>query len=505
MRQPERAWWLWFASALVLLSPQAAHAQQTAAKQAQVVAKPAQSTARDAWFTVSIGGQPCGFTHEQMEVVGDRIFTTSELQLTLGRAGAQSTVAVKWRFEESTDGTPIACLVEQLSGSEQSQTSYRFAPNEVAVEERAGGRTITRVMPPPAGSWLTPAQAERLTTRERLADVAHFAYTTIDPASGLQLVEMKLTRLGPGEGETVAWQSTNNIVSVETIEEVDATGAVVSSRTKLPFGDMVSRRCTERQARAAGSTGGIDVIAKTLVELANPVPELLRGRSARLAVRAKDGALLQLPSAGAQRVAGNPDGGLLVDIEVGGSTKVTESEAADGRFLASTILIDSADPIVKELAATAVQRARLDERAAPLRRAEALRSFVARFITKKDLATAFAGASAVARSQAGDCSEHAVLLAALLRAQTIPSRVASGLVYADEFAGKRAVFAWHMWTQAQIDGAWIDLDATLETGAFHPGHLLIATSAQDDAQVDADFSDLLSTVGNIQIEVVRVD
>jgi len=138
-------------------------------------------------------------------------------------------------------------------------------------------------------------------------------------------------------------------------------------------------------------------------------------------------------------------------------------------------------------------------------RAEALRAFVMRFIVHKDLASAFAGASAVAQSKAGDCSEHAVLLAALLRAQGIPSRVASGLIYAEEFGGKHNLFAWHMWTQAQVKGEWIDLDATLASRPFHPGHLLIATSAQDDAQLDSDFSNLLATIGNLSIEVVHVD
>ena len=40
-----------------------------------------------------------------------------------------------------------------------------------------------------------------------------------------------------------------------------------------------------------------------------------------------------------------------------------------------------------------------------------------------------ATAAEVARSREGDCTEHAVLLAALARARGIPARVAMGLVY----------------------------------------------------------------------------
>ena len=39
-----------------------------------------------------------------------------------------------------------------------------------------------------------------------------------------------------------------------------------------------------------------------------------------------------------------------------------------------------------------------------------------------------------ARTRSGDCSEHAVLLTALLRARGIPARVSHGLVYLEQRA-----------------------------------------------------------------------
>ncbi|MSR44966.1 MAG: transglutaminase domain-containing protein [Phycisphaerales bacterium] len=463
------------------------------------------STPRDDWFAVTIADQPCGWMHEQVVVEPNRILTTNEMRLTIGRAGSAATMSVQWRFEESADGTPIQCLVEQVSGGERSQSIYRFLPEGIHVEERAGERTLTRVIERPAGPWMTPAQVERLAMQARASDATTFEYVTIDPSGGLRIVEMKSVRTALHADKSAQWETRNNLIAAVTIDDVDALGHVTTSRTKLPIGDMVSRRSTERRAKSIASGAGVDVIARSMIELATPNAKLQSGESTRLAVRSIDGTPLALPSVGSQRVQSNPAGGDFVDILVGATSPVTPEEAADPRFLASTILIDCVDPLVRELSGTALQVAHFAHNAPTSTRAEALRSFVHRFISKKDLATAFAGASAVARSQSGDCSEHAILLAALLRAQGIPSRIASGLVYADEFGGKRGVFAWHMWTQAAIDGAWLDLDATLQSRPFHPGHLLIATSAQDDAQVDADFAGLLSTIGNLHIEVVRVD
>ncbi len=468
---------------------------------------PAAALSRDEWFIVSIGDVPCGWLHERVVVAGPRIETSNEMRLTVGRAGAQAQISVRWQFDESPEGTPISCAVEQSSGAELSQTTYRFGATHITVEERAGGRTNAREMPKPAGEWLTPAQVERTTALARARGSERITYATVDPATGLTRVEIISTRISQAsvDGAPTTWKTQNSVVPMATIDEIDSAGRVISSRTPLAIGDMVARRSSEHEAKRAAASGGVDVISRSIVSLARAEPKLLSGRRASLAVKAADDAVLSLASGGSQLVKPNPAGGLFVDIEVGRSSLATAQEVADPRYLASTILIDGADPAVRSLALRALASAGLTKSSPAAERAEATRALVMRFIIHKDLATAFAGASAVVQSRAGDCSEHAILLAALLRAQNIPSRVASGLVYASEFAGKKAVFAWHMWTQAQIDGRWIDLDATLDSRAFHPGHLMIATSAQDDAQLDSDFSGLLATIGNLSIEVVDVD
>ncbi len=489
-----------FAAASVTIAQ--APASPAAASTASVAVSP-----RDDWFAISIADVPCGWLHEAVAIRADHIETVNEMRLTVGRAGSQTAIAVRWRFDERADGTPIACTVEQTSASEESQTSYRFMKDHIDVDERAAGRTTAREIPLPAGVWLTPAQVEKALDAARRGNAARVEYRTVDPAAGLVVVDIVSTRLAEAavDGTTTQWRTKNSAVPLETIEDIDRAGRLILSRTKMAIGDMVARRSNEREAKSCAAAGGLDVIDRSIISLAQPQPKLLTAPRARLAVQSLDGTAVLLPSCASQQVETNPAGGVFVDLDVSRSSAATTEEIADARYLASTILIDAADPAVHALALRALTSADLSITSPATARAEATRALVLRFIIHKDLATAFAGASAVVQSRAGDCSEHAILLTALLRAQGIPSRVASGLVYADEFAGKRGVFAWHMWTQAQIDGRWIDLDATLDRRGFHPGHLLIATSAQDDAQLDSDFSGLLTTIGNIKIEVVDVD
>jgi len=103
-----------------------------------------------------------------------------------------------------------------------------------------------------------------------------------------------------------------------------------------------------------------------------------------------------------------------------------------------------------------------------------LEGFVRRFIRTKDLSIGYASALEVARRPEGDCTEHAVLLAALGRALGIPTRVVDGLAYVDAYAGKQHVFVPHAWVQAWTGTGWQSFDAAM--GSFDSTHLAFAVS-----------------------------
>ena len=122
---------------------------------------------------------------------------------------------------------------------------------------------------------------------------------------------------------------------------------------------------------------------------------------------------------------------------------------------------------------------------------------------KKNFSTALASAAEVAKSLEGDCTEHACLLAAMLRVQKIPSRVAVGLVYADRLAA----FGGHMWTEAWLDGKWVPLDATLGKGGIGPGHIKLADSslADDGPAPVTSFVPLMNMLSNVTIDIVSAE
>jgi len=171
---------------------------------------------------------------------------------------------------------------------------------------------------------------------------------------------------------------------------------------------------------------------------------------------------------------------------------------ADREYLAAARFIQSDDARVIQHANRAA-RGQLDHS----KMAVAMEQYVNKKLSKKNFSTALASAAEVAKSLEGDCTEHAILLAAMLRAKKIPSRIAVGLVYVEG----REAFGGHMWTEALLGDEWIPLDATLGRGGIGAAHLKMAHSSFSDegpAPVTA-FLPLISVLGNLQIEIVKVD
>ena len=364
----------------------------------------------------------------------------------------------------------------------------------------------------------------------------------------------------PAEGPAAPGTASGSAATVE----IDADGRLVWSSTRFLGLELTLTR-TDRESALASADGSAapELMVSTFVHPNRPIPAPRRLRHAvyELSLAPASGAaddaepptLPPLPSTGAQRVTAEGDR-VRIEIEVLAPDSRTDSRAGSpaasrptppdadaavgaaadetARYLAPSPFLDSRDPAIRQLLASldgparprppdadrlpatgsgnasgdtsGGDSARPEE--APRRRAARLTALVRSRISNKNLDTGFATASEVARTLSGDCTEHAVLLAALLRADGIPSRVASGLVYLERFAGERDVFGYHMWTQALLDGRWVDLDAALpgEVDGFDATHVALAVSALDGPEAAADFVPLAGLIGRLRIDVEQL-
>ncbi|MGE3803990.1 MAG: transglutaminase family protein, partial [Gemmataceae bacterium] len=121
----------------------------------------------------------------------------------------------------------------------------------------------------------------------------------------------------------------------------------------------------------------------------------------------------------------------------------------------------------------------------------------------KNFTEAFATADHVAKSLEGDCTEHAMLTAAMCRAAGVPSRTAIGLVYVDAAAGPTMGF--HMWTEVWVDGQWLPIDATLGRGYVGASHLKISDHSWHEIQSLTPLLPVVRVVGKVSISVAGVN
>lgn len=121
-------------------------------------------------------------------------------------------------------------------------------------------------------------------------------------------------------------------------------------------------------------------------------------------------------------------------------------------------------------------------------------------IKDKNLSIDFASADKILQNLSGDCTEHSVLLASLLRAMGIPAKAVVGLVYSSK---PESAFVYHMWIKAYT-GKWISLDPSFPYETFTPLHLAMAESSLNDVSAKTELViDIIDSVSNIDIEVLN--
>jgi hypothetical protein len=178
-------------------------------------------------------------------------------------------------------------------------------------------------------------------------------------------------------------------------------------------------------------------------------------------------------------------------------------------YLQTSSYLEVNSPQIQDLAKQAVG----DEKN-PVLAAHLIENFVKDYITKKDLNVGFASAQETAKSREGDCTEHAVLCAAIGRAAGLPTRCVLGFGYippgveapalADAVDQDTGIFGFHMWAEAWIGpDQWVPMDAAL--GGFDVGHITITKTALSEVNPLIDLNaPVLQLMENLKIEVVKI-
>ena len=426
---------------------------------------------------LTIDGQPAGYqTHVESEQDG-RVVVDEIMKMQVPRFGQTFTMTTRLQEIAAADGSLDGFELEiSNNGQSMQKLAGTREGSDLSIRQQVAGTATTRSIPLPDGVIAASAMTDRMKTDGPLPEGESRTFQTFSPET-LQVITQTVTGLGPqdttdrdGQPVTLAAESlTRSDVAISVQQFYDADGEVV--RTDLGLMDMVAWPVSREEALAAAGTGQVDFGLKTTLPV-EPIPGLARASSATLIVRGAD----QLPAGVAQRVQPVPESDAVratlrrIDCRL-----FPGIGQADEPMLASSRLIDVDSPEVQELLQSAPPRAEsAGQTAADLER------FVRQTVSQTSFGYGFGSASDTVKNRSGDCSECAVLLAALLRGRKIPSRVAYGLVYSE--SGGQASFVPHMWTEARLQtksgrDAWVPLDATRAQAGITPTHVCFGTDA----------------------------
>ncbi len=468
----------------------------------------ARAGADERWHIIEMMGAKAGWMRTtEVELPDGGYRSENEMKFKIARGPVQIAIRMETQFVEAADGTPLSMRVEQEFGPTPTIAEYTFHKDHVAVKSTQGGRTTETREPSPPEGWLTPRQADERTRRLMEEGAETITLTTLDPSMGLTPIELTRTRGQVGSveamGKTVAateWTVTQSLYpGLASVEWLDREGHLVRGSTDMGGIEMVILASEKELALADAAPP--ELMASTLVRPDRPIDDPRHLDRAEYLVFVDKGEMPTLPDAGAQRFERVDERTGRVTVDTACVDRVPEGFDR-APYLASSGMIGANDPEIIRFVGT--QRANRNR----AETAEDLRRKVHTHINQKSLGVGLASASDVVRTREGDCSEHAVLLAAALRAAGIPSRVVSGAVYIDEFLGAESVFGYHMWTQALLptgDGgeAWVDLDATLGEGApFDAAHIAMDVSALADGGMINSMATLAPLLGRLQVQVI---
>ncbi len=471
-----------------------------------------EDTLLDDWHALYLGGAKAGYQHEEIrrEVVdGTTTFRTRARQeLTISRANFQIRIVMESEVVEDVDGRLIAFKHQTTQGPLSHTVEGVVEGDELVITvSRGANRTVRRVPAPPG---LCPRAAWMLMREKGLEPGTRYAMQVFLAELPERDVTMEVTVGGKEPVQLYEVTRTLHRVDITTnilpgmplATWVDDDVTVWLSRMAFsPLIVIEMRKVPKEVALSPAEPAELFFASLERTDEQIPNPRQLEYLELVLVPAEGVSAELHVPSDAYQQVR-ETKAGLAVTIrrahgDPAKSYTLPYAEAEHADLLQPNQWLEIQDPLVAQMAREAV-----GEESDALAAARRIEDFVEKVITTKDMSMGTASAAETAEHKTGDCSEHAVLVAALARAAGIPSRVVCGLACLSEVPGRQGgAFGYHMWAEVYV-GEWLPLDAAL--GGHDATHLVLART---DLNGPGDLLDIVSAVcqflGKVKIEVVE--
>ena len=463
------------------------------------------------YLAIFMEGKKVGHAIQSRVVSENKVTTSEDVSITISRGGISMTVEMTETSIETTSGEPLGfettqklgAMVMKMTGQVDKQGKVTLATTSMGTEQKS-------TLQWPQGAVMAEG-LRLLTLKKGLKEGTQYS-VKIFSAGVMQAVDTQIS-IGPEQnvdllGRVVALTEVKTTLVMPGAGEIVSTGYVDRDlrmqKSIMPIAGMQVEMVACAREFALGENDVLELIDRMFLKSPEQLNNLASAKSITYHLSPVKGASdFTIPSNDNQNAQRLDGGKTILKVEPVAAPKGVKfpykgTDAAVREAMEPTRFLQSDNKQVIDLARRAVGGTK--DAAEAARKIEA---FVGDYIENRSLSVGYASAAEVAASRQGDCSEFAVLTAAMCRAVGIPAQVVAGVAYVDDFLGQRG-FGGHAWTQAYIGGKWIGLDASFRgagRGGYDAGHIALAAGNGEPG----DMINLASTVGQFKIDKVTVE
>ncbi len=468
----------------------------------------AAAQAQTQYYALFMNGAKVGYSIHTRTAKPDMVITSEQTNFTIKRGDFTLNISTTETSYETPDGKPLAFESTENFGTGPKIIKGKINPNGTAqLTIENNGKTAKQTIDFPKDAIMSEA-ARLLTIKKGFEPGTAYTAKIFSP-SLLIPVETQVT-IGPKKTVdllgrfvelTQAKSSMQAMIPINSTAYLNSDG--IPLKMTLPVAGINMEIIACEKAYALSPADQFNIL-ETMIVSPVKIDNLEKVKSITYTIHAKDTNEIFFPETNSQTVKEISPGKFQLTVnrqQTPESNQPIPYKGSSPEALAAlkpNMYIESDDPQIIKTAKQIV-----GDQTDPYTAALQIVKFVNSHISKKDLSVGYASASEVLKSAQGDCTEHAVLTAALCRATGIPAQIVTGMIYADSFIQAQNIFGPHAWTAAYIDGKWINLDATRATNSngFTPTHIAIHISNGSPA----DFLDMVAVFNNFEIKSLTIN
>lgn len=443
--------------------------------------KPSIQRPAESWMAIYQNRQKIGFTHRQFSRLEDGAYmTTDSVTMQINTMGITQALHLLTETQLKPDFS-FSSFKFELTSSLFRFTARGYAAEDKLVVFSGLPHAQTRSEFPLKDIPHISTNIYEAAFLGGLAKESTREFNIFDPST-LALRKIAVTRevdeIIPIMGKRVLTQKyCSDFMGAKSCAWLDKTGEVLKETGLL---GMTMEKVSADAAKS-GLAGANSADFAQIASLASNLTIADPSGATRIELLLQGASQLDMISEGRQQF----QDGLLTIVKEQLPSPEDEAKPIPVMFRAylnPTALVQSAHPrIVKE-----AQRI-IQPNDRPQQRLCKIVNWVNKNIEKKPVLSV-PNALEVLEHKTGDCNEHAVLTAALLRAAGIPAQIEAGLVYLN---GR---FYYHAWNRAYV-GAWVTVDTVFNQIPADVTHIRLVTG-EGGEQLD-----ILGVMGNIKLEV----